>query len=89
MGIPKDVALMDEDAKLIVCEMTSTCVAMNNQGWMKHTLDPSAVPPPDKSKKLFIRVPSDASESQLQSIRSFFTQFFNKLPDTAKKLNQT
>jgi hypothetical protein len=35
IGVPRDAALMDEDARLIVCEMTPNCRAINLSGWMK------------------------------------------------------
>lgn len=80
MGVPRDAALMDQDARLIVCQMTPACRAMNVNGWMKRTLALEAVSPPEKSKKLLLRVPLAAATDELASIRAFFLACVARLP---------
>ena len=80
LGIPRDAALMDQDARLIVCEMTPECQAVNAAGWMKRELLPDALSPPAKTKRLFLRVPADASPAQLDHIKTFFLECVRRMP---------
>jgi hypothetical protein len=80
VGVPRDAALMDQDARLIVCQMTPACKAMNVNGWMKRALPPEAVSQPEKTKKLLIRVPMDATAEELSAIRTFFLSCVARLP---------
>jgi hypothetical protein len=80
VGVPRDAALMDQDARLIVCQMTPACRAMNVNGWMKRALALDAVSQPEKSKKLLIRVPMAATADDLAPIRSFFLACVARLP---------
>lgn len=80
LGVPRDSALMDEDAKLIVCQMTEGCVAMNGNGWMKRSLSLAAVSPPEKAKKLLLKVPLDAQPAQVAAVREFFLACVARLP---------
>lgn len=80
VGVPRDAALMDQDARLIVCQMTPACRAMNVNGWMKGGLLLEAVSQPEKSKKLLLRVPLAATPTELAAIRAFFLACVARLP---------
>merc|ERR1711964_706298 len=69
IGIPRDAALMDGDARLIVCEKTPKCVAVNLSGWMKHSLVIDAVSKPVKTKRLYLKVPINATSDELAHIK--------------------
>jgi hypothetical protein len=84
IGISRDAALMDEDARIIVCEKTPNCKAINIQGWMKKSLEVSLLSRPEKSKHLFVRVPKGASAQQLAEIREFFLACYSRLPPIGK-----
>ena len=71
---------MDGDARLIVCEKTPKCVAVNLSGWMKHSLVIDAVSKPVKTKRLYLKVPINATSDELAHIKEYFLQCIQLLP---------
>lgn len=72
---------MDEDARIIVCEKTPACRAINAGGWMKRSLAVDLLSAPEKAKKLFVRVPAGATPQQLEEIRAFYLSCWARLPE--------
>ena len=72
IGIAKEAALMDNDAKIIVCEKTPGCAAINKMGWMKGVLSEANLSKPNPKFTLYVRVAANANAEQENAIRTFY-----------------
>lgn len=79
VGVPRDAGFMDQGGHVIVCERTPKCIAVNKNGWMKHSIeDREALARPMRKQDLFVRVWKNGTN--MDKVKEFYEFCMTQIP---------